>query len=131
MTEKSGLASVYLGSYFRCLWTDTLVSYSPESSCVSQGLCVRNPLITTAASHKLSVPQTGTGCWLEVAGREGKIHEAAWQPESYRAQPVLWFWKEAGTLIQVSSLRAGPAIVAGSSGPGDTTIQTWSGWAPF
>lgn len=47
------------------------------------------------------------------------------------ARPALWFWKGAGTLFQISSLRAGPATLGGNSGPRDTTIQVCSRWTPF
>lgn len=91
----------------------------------------RKPPMPTASRHRLDVPRRGTGCWPAVAGQEARVHEAAlaaWEPQG---SPVLWFWKEAGTLLQASSLRTGPATLGGSRGPGDTAIQAWRGWAPF
>lgn len=45
---------------------------------MSQGLCARSPLNPPASSHKLGVPETGTGYWPEVTGWESWIHEGAW-----------------------------------------------------
>lgn len=126
MTEKSGLVSVHMSwGLARAPGDKHLSVNAVREAATWPRVRVRRGLGTYPQGSRPPLAAVPGGRGREVTGvavslggggsRRVGTQEAAWQPESRRAEPPHWLMEGPGTLARVLSLEAeGPASVGGA-----------------
>lgn len=126
MTEKSGLVSVHMSwGLARAPGDKHLSVNAVREAATWPRVRVRRGLGTYPQGSRPPLAAVPGGRGREVTGvavslggggsRRVGTQEAAWQPESHRAEPPHWLMEGPGTLARVLSLEAeGPASVGGA-----------------